>query len=601
MKEKRFVAIISFCCLLSFPFMEGCEKDDFVVISGQTEDKEMELFATDAANQVIGAVYEMLLQKGRNGKIIAVDFDKEENKCQLVFDDGASVSVLLSEVPLQNGFPDISVEIKDGDYSWVINDEKGKKSSKYSILRYDGICPQVKYENGVWWYKVEKSKWHQVHTSETQTMSICPFSSAECVSVIFSTGCQVDIEWADKVVMVCRNVPNRSFYKDIFLDAGYGLTNRTNLPAATYLGLSMDYLSVSQASDTILQNCVLGGEPVDNNGRLLYPDGQPRYKVLFVVGGNSRTHGGSLRCQTRERMRSFYYNGGSYVGTCAGAAFASNGYNNNDNYPYYLHLWPYSHVSPGVLNSSVGMRIMPNSPLLNYYNYGGDNLVASIRHNKGNYVDKWPAGAEILAWNDSTSDSLLQNKPAIWSYKYNNNSGRLVVTGSHPESYTSGERRDLMAAMIQYAIDGRGRAIIKGILRNGEAREMNKSAEDNNPYYTKIGDLQYHHYVVYIPKGAGNITFSVMGNSQCDMQLMLSNRTVPYIDNANYLASMPGSNQSLQFSSLEPGLWYVSVRCNTTVDAIDEEWGQVYSGRTDVLNGVPYSILVSWDVFSNHE
>lgn len=155
-----------------------------------------------------------------------------------------------------------------------------------------------------------------------------------------------------------------------------------------------------------------------------------------------------------------------------------------------------------------------------------------------------------------------------------------------------------MAAMLQYAIEGRGVSPIKGVLRNGEAREMKKKTEDNDPNYTKIGDLQYHHFVVYIPQGAVNVVFQVSSPVECDMQLMLSNKTIPYSANAHYVASLPGANQSLQFPSIEPGLWYVSVKCNTTVMTTTEEWGQSYTGRTDVLNGIPYSVSVSWEQIS---
>ena len=33
----------------------------------------------------------------------------------------------------------------------------------------------------------------------------------------------------------------------------------------------------------------------------------------------------------------------------------------------------------------------------------------------------------------------------------------------------------------------------------------------------------------------------------------------------------------------------------TTVDVKETETGQTYSGRTDVLNGVPYSVVVKWE------
>lgn len=38
------------------------------------------------------------------------------------------------------------------------------------------------------------------------------------------------------------------------------------------------------------------------------------------------------------------------------------------------------------------------------------------------------------------------------------------------------------------------------------------------------------------------------------------------------------------------GTLYLSVFCNTTVDTVETKWGTQYTGRLDVLNGVPYGI-----------
>ncbi len=588
----KMVFGIVFLCFLSMGM--GCEKENIPSLFGKdvisSQDEEVCLYV----NQTIAIVQEFIEQSQRGGRIVAVDFGGGENRCQLVFDNGESVTVNLGVLQSRIGYPNITVKQKDDGYYWIMK-EVGVSRLKEVAVRVGGSIPQVKYGRGVWICRLGTKTWEQIETTDTSNMQIDLFPLSGCASANFSTGCHVDVEWERKIFMLRSDVPNESYYKDIFLDAGYALTDRTNLPAASYLGLSMEYFSSSRVADTIAQNQILGGDYQDINGRLLYPDGQPRYKMLFVVGGDSKTHGKSLRDRTRERMRAFYYGGGCYVGTCAGSAFASNGYDNNDNYPFYLHIWPYSPLHSRVINSSVGISMLPNSPLVKYYSYGGDYVVSNVRHNKGLYVDRWPAGAEILAWNDTTSDSLLQGKPAIWAYKKDKESGRMVVTGSHPESYSSGERMDLMAAMLRYSIEGRGVSPIKGVLKNGEVRKMNKSTEDNDPNYTKIGDLQYHHFVVYIPKGASQIKFELTSSVECDMQLMLSNRTIPYNGNEDYVANISGSNQSLQFSSMEPGLWYVSVRCNTTVATTTEEWGQSYTGRIDVLNGVPYTVSVSWE------
>ena len=70
---------------------------------------------------------------------------------------------------------------------------------------------------------------------------------------------------------------------------------------------------------------------------------------------------------------------------------------------------------------------------------------------------------------------------------------------------------------------------------------------------------------------------------------------------ASFLPIVPSSS-SIKTDKLEKGLWYVTVRCATTVNATEKyidttkKLGRffVYSGNTDVLNGVPYNIVASW-------
>ena len=399
--------------------------------------------------------------------------------------------------------------------------------------------------------------------------------------------------------MVKENVPNRSYYKDVFLDAGIGLSSRTSLAAASYLKLSLEGVSLSRSQadpeEYLLQDEILAGNQVDENGRLLYPDGQPRYKLLFVNGGDSRTHGQSLNELALQNMRRFVENGGSYVGTCAGAFFASNGYDNHYDYPNYLSIWPGMMIHTGLNNEYTGMIIAESSPLLRYYDFGNDHYVDSIRHNAGGYPVDLPKGTEVLAYFDTPNISKVHEKPSVWAYKHSILSGRIVQTGSHPEEVWSGERRDLTAAMIRYALDGRAPVTLKGYLKNGEIREMEKKTSDNNPLYTRIGDLQTHHFASYIPSEAKNVIVEISSLSNYDLSLMMSQDSFAFSDTAEYIVSEPGSKQRLFFPSIREGLWYISVQCLTTVSVERTDYGQAYTGNTEVLNGVPYRISVSWE------
>jgi hypothetical protein len=63
---------------------------------------------------------------------------------------------------------------------------------------------------------------------------------------------------------------------------------------------------------------------------------------------------------------------------------------------------------------------------------------------------------------------------------------------------------------------------------------------------------------------------------------------------ADFTDIATGSEKEFRFERLEEGEWYISVECNTTVETVKRDWGYEYTGKTDVLNGVPYNIQISW-------
>lgn len=396
-----------------------------------------------------------------------------------------------------------------------------------------------------------------------------------------------------------EKVLNRSFYKDVFLDAGIALTSRKSLAAAKYLGLSLEGISLPYSGpsneDRALETAIITGEPVDLNGRLLYPDGQPRYRLLFVNGGTSTSHGSSLGVKGVDNMRVFVEKGGSYVGTCAGAFLASNGYDDQADYRFYLSAWPGISMHTKLHDKRFGMFIEEDSPLLQYYDFGGDHYVDSIRHNNGAYPMELLPGTEVLARYNYPKKESVHLQPSIWAYKKSAKSGRVIMEGSHPEEVKEGERRDLTAAMMLYALDGVGVTTLKGYLKNGEERVMNKKSTDNKPDYTCIGDLQTHHFAAYIPSDAKNVRVELKSSSNCDLALMMSQDSFAFADVAEYRSAVSGANQKLSFPTIREGLWFIAVQCLTTVTVTETDYGQAYSGKTEVLNGVPYKIMISWE------
>ena len=158
---------------------------------------------------------------------------------------------------------------------------------------------------------------------------------------------------------------DEGYYKDILMDAGIGLSESTTLPAADYLGLEWEFIMLPYTSPTQsdydIQNRVFIGDVNDENGRLLYPDGAPRFRNVQVRGGSSFTHGASLGAKGRQRFRDYVAAGGSYTGTCAGFSISSlcRSDQSPSPYPTYLHIWPAKCYYSGLSGDNYLDHIIP--------------------------------------------------------------------------------------------------------------------------------------------------------------------------------------------------------------------------------------------------
>lgn len=405
----------------------------------------------------------------------------------------------------------------------------------------------------------------------------------------------------------------RGYYKDIFMDGGISVSSRTTLPSATALNLTMDYLTCSphklngksayNAADSLFQLELLGGNAMDENGILLYPDGQPRFRMIFMNGGGAARHGASLGEAGRENIRTFIRNGGSYVGSCAGAFLTSKGALGKDGNIYhtdcYLGIWPGHTLSTALSDSRTNLILDSKSSLLEYYDFGGDCRVDSVYHNNGCYAlpdSAWPKQTEVLLRYDTQGRELkreIDGQAAVWAYKANEYAGRVIACGSHPEGNSSGEKLDLMCAMVRYALDGNGTPRLKGELKNGEPREMTCLTSDQNPAFTRIGDRQYHYFMVQVPKGTKELILSLqplLGYSDYSVYLCAGYEPFPKMEDAGFRNLSSTFAKEIRIPNPKAGKLYVSVFCNTTVDTVASPYGHQYSGRVDVLNGVPYII-----------
>lgn len=376
----------------------------------------------------------------------------------------------------------------------------------------------------------------------------------------------------------------RGYYKDVFMDGGCNLTSRTTLPACPYLGWTLDFMTTS---DSLFQERVVVKSDDDANGAILYPDSEPRYRMVYMNGGKANNHCKSLTATGRSRYVNFVNHGGCYVGSCAGAFMA---HSETSTYKY-MGLIPATMTSSGLSKSYTGMDIPKDSPLLKYYDFGGDFYVDSVYHNGGGYMkpENLPEKGEILA-TFVKSGWKMHGNGSIWCYKGSDTKGRVLVTGSHPEGVESGERRDLMAAMMLYSTEGTGNISAKALLQNGVDRTHDK----NTGTYAGIGDKQYHHFAVQIPEGAKDITLYLDGDSDLDLHLAMRKDNLAWRTEADYLLVQSGCKKSLEFDTLPAGLWYISVYCPAEIKTVCAEDKFTQTGDLEALNGVPYTISIEW-------
>lgn len=405
-----------------------------------------------------------------------------------------------------------------------------------------------------------------------------------------------------------KEVLARGYYGDVFMDGSVGVSSRTTLPACPYTGLSLEYIASSSSNsstDTTMTRNIFGGYADDPNGVLLYPDGKPRFRCVYVNGGNARNHGSALGETARSRFKTYVANGGSYVGSCAGAYLACTG-THSALYSVYLGIYPGICTNCSLQDSYTDIFIEPDSPLLDYYDFGGDLHVEHVYHNGGCFMsdDDLIPGAEILCRYDYTDPARPANgKPVIhqqgcaWAYKKNATTGRVIPLGSHPEGIDEGERRDLMASILLYAIDGNGEAKSKANLSNGTTR---KQTNPSSTTLAGIGDGQYHHFKVSIPAGAKNFKLEIASElADYDLHLSMRKGDFAWRSEADFCLTQKGSTKTLELDSIEEGEWYVSVYCATlpTSKLTDTKGCKYYAyeGLNAGIKGVPYTIKASWE------
>lgn len=409
--------------------------------------------------------------------------------------------------------------------------------------------------------------------------------------------------WEESLgVTIPDNVLEEGFYKDVVMDGGTYLTSRERLPACDSFNISLDYFCAERYptsnADSLYQIKMFVGDETDLNGFLMYPDGKPRYKVFYSCGGSSGAHGRCLGAAGRNAVRTFFRNGGSYQGSCAGAFLASAGSGGvtGDNSSTFYGIWPGRTTSSGLnTQTPTGMFIEPGSGLLKYFDFGGDMYVDSVRHHGGCYTVDLIPGTEVLARYDYPK-LTMHKKASIWAWKNSKHEGRIICCGSHPEEVDGGERMQLMGAMLMYSMDGRGVAEVKKVLVKGEEYTADKESTANDPLHAKIGDGQYHHFAVGIPASAKNVRFRLEYSGDYDIHLLAKKGTFAFEGNADFRDATSANAKELLLESVEGGTWFFSVHNDSRPQAETDVHGNcLYTGRTELLNGIAYTISISWE------
>ncbi|MBQ0025246.1 MAG: fimbrillin family protein [Bacteroidales bacterium] len=421
-------------------------------------------------------------------------------------------------------------------------------------------------------------------------------------------------------------VPNDAYFRDIIMDAGYMLDDGVSdgytksLPRVfkEFYPDSWDafILDSKVPGDTVMQKKFFSGSTEDLNGRLLYPDGSPRFKALFIIGGdaqnsdNAEAHVRTLGEEACGYIRSFLEKGGSVV-TSGGAGSVLAGTIFNGVEGEFLGLYNVNSL-PNNSISSINVNVAGDSPLTAYMSDFSNPI--SVKNKYGVYLDesKLPDGLEVLA-RYSSSKSAYSLAPAVWAYKNSETSGRIVACGGRPEAgndSTKGPYK-LFRAELEYAIEGRGLAEVKDVIHNGETRLMN--LHEGDPSHCAIGDLQCHHFVVKLDKKASTFKLALKWEGDSDLELYFKKGSFAFPGaSPDYSCSAKvkdgsASSVELAVNDVPAGLWFVTVRCATCPDVVQKttsgptayDWSKYYAyqgtaAQMAALNGIPYSISALW-------
>jgi hypothetical protein len=336
----------------------------------------------------------------------------------------------------------------------------------------------------------------------------------------------------------------------------------------------------------------ISGNAADLNGRLLYPDGTPRYLLLTMPGGITTTFANQLPDLALVRILAYLESGGGWNGSCAGHDFLSRGtYLAGRNwladggrytgrgYPAYFpypvqyhseYSWPTARINSNGLGSAhfmvTGMTTMAKA----YYNESSKIWKLEPAGQDANveytteYVEPFDGGRTILP--------ALTNHWGGYAYISTNSpiAGRQCGNYWHPEananSYTWLYRCLNYAALRHEQIP----MPLKTALTNGATVTSTGATE-------AVGDYQYHYYPLHLPATYATLRITLSNLSEnCDL----------YAE----AGSFPVSTYCL-LSSTNSGTAAESI---TVTNPAATNWVVAVRGNHTNLNGATYTVHATW-------
>lgn len=382
-----------------------------------------------------------------------------------------------------------------------------------------------------------------------------------------------------------KDVKARGYYKSLFVDAGYGLSQyytTSHLPWIPALSMSADYeyfdgRETDSVATTTKQREILITSDADANGVLLYPDNSPRFRMVYVNGGSSEEHGETLEIEGCERFHQFFHNGGSYVGTCAGSFMATTWYTTNSggntysrynnpalsNHNHTFGIWPGTirHTRmPVSVNSKTGYRSIYTAmkAKCSFAGFSEGDTIELVRHHGGSFLNnhdknKNIEGAEELFSYQYTeqvqSDASTTDGYSAEDHSYTEANLTLPLFNSSPS--TTGEycpkvnytsiwaykkpdgttgRAVLCGSHPESEKSGKKLNLMKGMVSYALEGTGNPKVKQNiaigdvvtmDASDTKIGDRQYHHFTFDVPS-EGGVKVSLNGIGGTDANLYLA-------------------------------------------------------------------------------